>query len=68
MIRDKIATLLLTGLLTSFTVGCSSDDEYIFEHGPAGPNTGKTLKTLPKGLLPDNTLAHHTSETLEPAQ
>lgn len=68
MIRDKIATLLFIGLLTSFTAGCSGDDEYIFEHGPAGPNTEKTLKTLPKGLLPDNSKASHTSETLEKSQ
>lgn len=68
MIRDKIATLLFVGLLTSFAGGCSGDDEYIFEHGPAGPNTKKTLKTLPEGLLPDISKASHTNETLESSQ
>ncbi len=68
MIRNTIATLLFTGLITSFTTGCSGDDEYIFEHGPAGPNTEKTLDTLPEGLRPDNAKASHTSETLEPDQ
>jgi len=62
MIRKIIFTLLLTGL----TAACSGDDEYIFEHGPAGPNTEKTLETLPKGLQPDKTKANHTTETLEP--
>ena len=68
MIRNKFFTFFLMGLLTSFTAACSNDDEYIFEHGPAGPNTEKTLKTLPEGLKPDNSKASHTSETLEPVQ
>lgn len=68
MTRNKFFTLFLMGLLTSFTAACSGDDEYIFELGPAGPNTKKTLKTLPKGLKPDTSKASHTSETLEPAQ
>ncbi len=68
MIRNTITTLLFSGLITSFATGCSGDDEYLFEHGPAGPNTEKTLKNLPEGLLPDNSKASHTSETLEPDQ
>ena len=68
MIRNTVTTLLFTGLITSFTAGCSGDDDYVFEHGPAGPNTGKTLKNLPEGLRPDNTKASHTSEPLEPDQ
>lgn len=68
MIRNTITTLLFTGLIASFTTGCSGDEDYLFEHGPAGPNTKKTLKTLPKGLRPDNSKASHTSETLEPDQ
>ncbi|MBL4894898.1 MAG: hypothetical protein JKY59_08570 [Emcibacter sp.] len=68
MIRNTIATLFFAGLVTSFTTGCSGDDEYLFERGPAGPNTKRTLKTLPKGLRPDNTKASHTADSLEPAQ
>ena len=66
MTTKTLGTLLLIGLITSFTAGCSGDDEYIFEHGPAGPNTGKTLKTLPEGLLPDTSNASHTNETHQP--
>ena len=62
MIRKILDTLILTGMIAA----CSGDDEYIFEHGPAGPNTEKTLETLPKGLQPDRTKASHTSDTLEP--
>ena len=68
MFRNTITTLICTGLVASFTAGCSGDDAYIFEHGPAGPNTEKTLKTLPEGLRPDSSKATHTSETLEPDQ
>lgn len=68
MIKNIIAKLLFTGLIVSFTSACSGDDEYLFEHGPAGPNTKKTLNNLPEGLLPDNSKASHTSETLEPDQ
>lgn len=68
MIRNTIATLFFAGLLTSFTAGCSGDDEYLFEQGPAGPNTEKTLKSLPEGLLPDKTKSSHTEETLAPDQ
>ncbi len=68
MTRNKFFTLFLMGLLASFTTACSGDDEYIFEHGPAGPNTKKTLKTLPKGLKPDSSKASYTNETLEPVQ
>lgn len=66
MTGNILKTLLLAGVITSFTIGCSGDDEYLFEHGPAGPNTKKTLNTLPEGLLPDTAKAHHTNETLEP--
>lgn len=68
MIGNTFATLLFTGLILSFTAGCSGDDDYLFEHGPAGPNTKKTLKNLPKGLLPDNVRTSHTDETLKPDQ
>ncbi len=66
MTRNRFTTLLLTGLITSLMAGCSGDDEYLFEHGPAGPNTGKTLKNLPEGLLPDKSNSNHTGDTLEP--
>ncbi len=66
MIRNTFAALLFTGLITSLVAGCSGDDEYMFEHGPAGPNTEKTLKNLPEGLLPDKSNSSHTGDTLEP--
>ncbi len=66
MIRNRPTILLLTGLITAFVAGCSGDDEYLFEHGPAGPNTEKTLENLPEGLRPDKVNARHTAETLEP--
>ncbi|VAX07720.1 hypothetical protein MNBD_ALPHA03-1373 [hydrothermal vent metagenome] len=66
MTGNTLKTLLLAGMITSFTTGCSGGDEYLFEHGPAGPNTEKTLDTLPEGLLPDTAKARHTNETHEP--
>jgi len=68
MTGNILRTLLLTGLMTGFMAGCSGDDEHIFEHGPAGPNTEKALDSLPEGLQPDRTKASHTSETLEPKE
>ncbi|PCI33573.1 MAG: hypothetical protein COB54_04570 [Alphaproteobacteria bacterium] len=68
MFRNTITTLIYAGLVTSFTAGCSGGEDYVFEHGPAGPNTKKTLKTLPEGLRPDNSKASYTGETLEPDQ
>lgn len=64
MTRYNLATLLLTAFMTCLVSGCGGGEDYIFEHGPAGPNTKKTLKSLPKGLRPDNEKAHHTDDTL----
>lgn len=64
MTRHYLITLISTAIISCFTYGCSGDDDYIFEHGPAGPNTKKTLKPLPEGLRPDTAKAHHTDETL----
>ncbi len=68
MIRRTITTVLMSGLIAGLVAGCSGSDEYIFDLGPAGPNTEKTLKNLPEGLLPDKTKARHSSETLAPDQ
>lgn len=68
MTRNTLAILLFTGIMTSLVAGCSSDDDYMFDQGPAGPNTEKTLKNLPEGLLPDEAKASHTDETLKPEQ
>jgi len=68
MTRNTFAALFLVGTLACLTTGCSGDEDYIFEHGPAGPNTENTLKNLPEGLQPDKNKANHTSETLEPDQ
>lgn len=68
MTRNIFITLIFTSLITTVTTGCSGDDDYIFEHGPAGPNTKKTLKKLPEGLKADKIKANHTSETLQPEQ
>gem|GEM_PF-2046032 len=68
MTRNTLAVLLFAGLITGLVTGCSSDDDYLFDQGPAGPNTEKTLKNLPKGLLPDEARASHTDKTLKPDQ
>ncbi|MCF8474318.1 MAG: hypothetical protein K9G26_06425 [Emcibacter sp.] len=68
MIKNAFAPLLFISVIASFMTGCSGDEDYIFEHGPAGPNTEKTLKTLPEGLRPDAEKASHTDDTLEPTE
>ncbi|WP_339863548.1 hypothetical protein [Paremcibacter congregatus] len=66
MRKNITFSLLMAGLCLTLTTGCSGNDEYIFEHGPAGPNTERTLESLPKGLQPDKVKASHTEDTLEP--
>lgn len=68
MTIKPFAALLCAGMITSLLTGCSGDDEYLFEHGPAGPNTEKTLKSLPEGLRSDAANASHTADSLEPKQ
>ena len=66
MTKNILITLISTSLMVTMTTGCSGDDEYIFEHGPAGPNTERTLEKLPEGLKADKVKAKHSSDTLQP--
>ncbi len=66
MTRHTFAILLFVGLTTTLLTGCESTEPYVFEHGPAGPNTELTLENLPEGLRPDKIQASHTSDSQKP--
>lgn len=67
MIRmTKIFLMVATTFGISVLGGCSSDDNILFEHGIAGPNTEATLNQLPEGLLPDSENARHSTDSLQP--
>lgn len=68
MAKNITAPLLIAGFCITLVTGCSGNDEYIFEHGPAGPNTERTLESLPEGLVADKVKSNHTAETLQPEQ
>ena len=61
-------TLFILGMVPALGLlgGCSGNDDILFEHGIAGPNTEATLKQLPEGLLPDQQNARHSSDSLKP--
>lgn len=68
MTRNNLAAIIFTGLIVSLLSGCSGNKDYVFDNGPAGPNTEKSLEKLPKGLLPDVVNANHTTKGLKPNQ
>ncbi len=58
-INIPLKILAIFALLLSISA-CSGDDDFVYDAGPAGPNTEQTLKSLPEGLLPDKENARHS--------
>lgn len=63
--NSKLFTVMAILISTLSLTGCG-EKGLVIKNGPAGPNTGDLIDTLPEGLVADKANARHGENDLKP--